>query len=73
MFLKDKASGKAVEVLGLNELFDPGHPRIVGRYHAGEELQDPEKFDKANLAFCSGESLPRCWLDTHYRDEAARR
>ncbi len=73
MYLKHKTTGKAVEVLGLTDLFDPLHAQIVGRFHAGEEMQDPEKFDKADLAFCSGEGMPRCWLDAHYRDESLRR
>ena len=35
-----------VEVLSLNDLFNPVHPELVGRYNVGEELQDPEKFRK---------------------------
>jgi hypothetical protein len=31
-------------------------------------MQDPEKFDKAEIEFPSGEDLPRCWLDSHYRE-----
>jgi len=71
MFLKHKDSGKLVEVLSLRDLFNPLHPTLVGRYHAGEELQDPEQFDKSLLVFCSGESLPKCWTDVHYRDDEA--
>ena len=68
MFLQQKAGGKMVEVLGLKDLFNPNHPHIVGRYNAGEELQEAEKFAKADLEFLSGEPLPKCWLDVHYRD-----
>ena len=73
MFLKESATGKLVEVLSLNDLFNPNHGKLVGRYNAGEELQDPEKFSKAELEFLSGEALPRCWVDIHYRDAEIRR
>jgi len=73
MFLKHKADGKLVEVLSLNDLFNPNHGELVGRYNAGEELQDPEKFPKTDLEFLSGEPLPRCWTDIHYRDDELRR
>ena len=68
MYLKHEANGKLVEVLSLTDLFNPNHAALVGRFHAGEELQDPEKFAKADLIFPSGEKLPRCWIDVHYRD-----
>ncbi len=68
MFLKDKANGDLVEVLDTHELADPCKSGVRGRYHAGEEMQEPRKFQKANLLFPSGESLPRCWTDPHYRD-----
>lgn len=73
MFLKLKDGGKLVEVLSLNDLFNPNHGELVGRYNAGEELQDPEKFSKIDLEFLSGESLPKCWTDLHYRDDELRR
>jgi len=73
MFLKHKTSGKMVEVLGLNDLFNPNHANLVGRYNAGEELQEPEKFAKGDLVFLSGEALPRCWTDLHYRDAELKR
>ena len=68
MFLKKRDNGKLVEVLSLNDLFNPLHSQLVGRYNAGEELQDPEKFSKKELVFLSGEALPECWTDVHYRD-----
>jgi len=67
MFLKHKASGDVVEVLDLPALFDPYQDSVTGRFHAGEELQDKEKFSKADLIFPSGESLPMCWVDPDYR------
>ena len=73
MFMKHRESGKLVEVLSLRDLFNPLHESLIGRYHAGEELQDPERFAKADLVFCSGEGLPACWTDVHYRDDEAYR
>ncbi len=67
MFLKDSQSGNLVEVLDVQALSDPSQARIVGRFHAGEEMQDPAWFDKSSLAFPSGEALPRCWSDPGYR------
>ena len=67
MFLKVKANNDLVEVLSMRDLFDPYLGEVVGRYQRGEEVQDPEKFAKADLAFPSDEPLPKCWLDPHYR------
>ncbi len=69
MFLKDKTKGELVEILTLKELFDPFQDEVVGRYQQGEEVQDPEKLKKAELLFPSGEVLPKCWIDPHYRDD----
>lgn len=73
MFLKDKGKDDLVEVLTLMDLFDPFCKTLVGRYQHGEEAQDPEKFNKADLCFPSGEALPRCWIDAHYRDSELQR
>ncbi|WP_163833714.1 acetyltransferase [Spartinivicinus ruber] len=73
MFLKEKDSGHLVEILSLTELFDLYQQEVVGRYHYGEEVQDPEKFSKQNLIFQSGETLPRCWTDPHYRAAELKR
>ena len=67
MFLKHKLSGNLVEVLDVKALADPFHTQVAGRFHAGEELQDPENFTKSELMFPSEENLPRCWLDPNYR------
>ena len=67
MFLKYKSSGDLVELLDVQNLYDPFKVEILGRFHAGEELQDPEMFQKSELIFPSGESLPRCWLDPDYQ------
>ncbi|EGV52227.1 hypothetical protein [Candidatus Endoriftia persephone] len=68
MFLMQKNTEKLVEVLTQVDLFDPNHTEIVGRMHAGEEMQDPESFTKGDLIFPSGETLPRCWTDVRYRE-----
>ncbi|HWO99914.1 MAG TPA: acetyltransferase [Methylococcus sp.] len=73
MFLKRKQDGHLVEVLGLSDLFNPNHKMVPGRLHYGEEMQDPEKFDKSDLIFPSGEELPRCWVDVHYRDSELKK
>jgi hypothetical protein len=67
MYLKHKQSGDLVEILDTRALFDPGRPEVAGRYHAGEELQEPESFEKSALIFPSGEELPRCWVDVDYK------
>lgn len=68
MFLQQKINHEMIEVLSLSELFDPFTESLTGRYQHGEEVQDPEKFEKSDLQFLSGERLPACWLDAHYRD-----
>jgi hypothetical protein len=67
MFLKHQQDGSLVEVTNLTELFDPFKAAVAGRLHAGEELQDPASFNKAELTFPSGEALPRCWVDPGYQ------
>lgn len=73
MFLKETGSGHLVEVMDLRDLFDPYREEVPGRCHIGEEAGDIEAFPKARLMFPSGESLPRCWRDPHYRDDELRR
>ena len=69
MFLKDKNSSDLVEILTLKQLFDPCQGEVTGRHQQGEEVQDLEKLKKAELIFPSGEALPQCWTDPHYRDD----
>jgi hypothetical protein len=69
MFLMQKKEGHLVEILNVTDLVNPTHPTVSGRLHYGEEMQDPEDFPKSGLKFQSGEELPRCWLDAHYRDQ----
>jgi hypothetical protein len=68
MYLKHKPTGDMVEVLDLEALFDPFRKELKGRFHSGEEMQDPAGFAKGDLVFPSGEALPRCWVDGHYRE-----
>lgn len=67
MYLKDSVSGDLVEVLEIQALCDPCRGSVVGRIHAGEELQEPAVFNKEILIFPSNEALPRCWTDAGYR------
>jgi hypothetical protein len=68
MFLQHKPSKHIVEILEVQDLWDSSVDKVMGRFHAGEELQDPELFTKSHLSFLSGELLPICWLDSHYRE-----
>lgn len=70
MFLTERTSGHLVEVMDLSALFDPYNDQFKGRYNFGEELPEPEMFAKLDLIFCSGEALPKCWTDPHYRKDA---
>jgi hypothetical protein len=70
MFLKHITTGKMVEVLSLRDLFNPVQGSVIGRYYYGEQAQeDPESFDKGDLAFCSDEPIPKCWTDPGYRED----
>ncbi len=68
MFLRHVASGDIVEVMDLESLFDPFRNEFKGRFHAGEEMPDPSGFRKSDMIFLSGERLPRCWVDPHYKE-----
>ena len=68
MLLKERSNGHMVEILNLVDLMNLNRPEVLGCYQEGEEQQDPEQFNKADLVFLSGEDLPRCWTDPHYRD-----
>ena len=73
MFLKNKINNDLIEVLTLKDLFNPFCDSLIARYQRGEEVQDPEKFNKSDLVFMSGEPLPRCWTVDHYRDSELKR
>jgi hypothetical protein len=67
MFLKNKSSGDLAEVVDVAMLVDPHAQQLMVRYQAGEEVGDPVQADKSAFVFPSGEALPKCWLDSHYR------
>ncbi|QSP95480.1 acetyltransferase [Marinobacter salinisoli] len=67
MFVAETSTGHLIEVLDAQSLFDPHKTQIEGSLHYGEEAQDPEMYEKSDLSFPSGEALPRCWTDPHYR------
>ncbi|QUM76015.1 acetyltransferase [Moritella sp. 24] len=67
MFFKHRGNNDMIEVIGQDDLTNLFHNTVLGRYQVGEEQQDPESFNKSDLLFLSGEELPRCWTDPHYR------
>ncbi len=69
MFLKQIKADHLVEVLRLEELVDPSKSSFTGRLNIGEDVPEPRLFAKSNVCFPSGEPLPRCWVDVHYRDD----
>ena len=73
MFLKNRNNGDIIDVSSLDKLMDLYQDKVLGRYQAGEELQEPEEFSKSALLFLSGEELPKCWTDPHYRDDKIKR
>lgn len=75
MLLKQNKSkgGHLVELTKIRDLINPNHTYIEGRVDYGEELQDSEQYAKADLVFPSGEPLPLCWIDPHYRDDELRK
>lgn len=62
MLLKQRKEGHLVEIGDIRELINPLHKDVSGWLHYGEEMQDPEKYNKSDLVFPSGESLPKCWM-----------
>ena len=72
MFVQERNTHHLVEILDTEQLFDPFSTTVKGRYNVGEDLPEPEAFTKTDLVFCSGEKLPRCWLDPHYREPSGQ-
>ena len=68
MFLLNCKTHDLVEIMDPQALFDPANKSVEGCYHAGEEMQDKRMFNKSELSFQSGECLPECWTDIHFRD-----
>ncbi len=71
MFLKQIETGDRVEVVDLTDVINPNSTTLRARVHVGAAIQRPEVFLKSELTFPSGESLPLCWTDGHYREYAA--
>lgn len=67
MFLQLKDSGYLIKVIDFQELIDPNSRVIRAQDQLGQEEQEPETYQKQNLVFPSGESLPLCWVDPNYR------
>ena len=68
MLLMEKETGHLIEVLDPTEVFDPFKDSFTGRLDFGEDVADPDSFNKVSVSFPSGENLPKCWKDPHYRD-----
>jgi hypothetical protein len=73
MLLKERQTSHMVEVLSWIDLINLNCDEVVGRYQEGEDVQEPKRFKKTDLIFLSGEELPRCWTDPHYRDDELKR
>jgi hypothetical protein len=69
MFLKESQTDQLVEVVDLTELINPSQSEIKAQMQAGQNEQPSSTFAKSELMFPSGEPLPRCWVDAHYRDQ----
>ena len=72
MLLKTRANEHLIEVVNLIDLMNLNVTEVIGRSQEGEEQQEPQAFNKADLVFLSGKDLPRCWSDPHYRDNEIR-
>ena len=71
MFLRHLPTDDLVEVIDLSDVINPYTSTIRARAHAGEVIHHPEHFLKTEMAFPSGEPLPLCWVDGHYREHVA--
>lgn len=73
MLLMIEKEHALVEVESMRELTDPFSSFVQISRLRGEEQQDPEPFHKSALCFASGEALPSCWINAHYRDDELKR
>jgi len=71
MFLKHVPSDDLVEVIDLPDVINPNTITVRARAYTGDVIQRPENFLKTELVFPSGEPLPLCWVDEHYREHVA--
>ena len=68
MLFRETKTGHMVDIPSLADLMNMNLAEVNGQYQEGEDPQDPAPIRKASLHFLSGEKLPRCWTDPHYRD-----
>ncbi|WP_250657873.1 acetyltransferase [Alkalimarinus coralli] len=68
MLLKLDSNGKLVDIIDIQALINPFHHEVEGQPQWGEDLADPENYLKSDLRFLSGEHLPSCWVNSHYRE-----
>lgn len=69
MFVKQRQDETLIQVLNTDELIDPFKDSVEGRQKAGEEVQPAQQYEKSQLIFPSGESLPQCWTDPNYHSK----
>ncbi|MDJ0591583.1 MAG: acetyltransferase [Pleurocapsa sp. MO_226.B13] len=69
MLLKSTKEDGLVQISEIEELIDPFKDKVTGQIQAGQNELPPEAFNKKDLVFPSGESLPVCWLDSNYKSE----
>ena len=67
MFLSETKTGDLVEIFDTRDLSNPFKTTLLVQFQRGEDLTEPEMIEKSKLCFPSGEALPNCWLDGHYR------
>ena len=67
MLLKQKSTGKLVEITDIEELTDPDITHLTGCLQWSEDFSDHKSFSKQSLLFPSGEELPKCWYDANFR------
>jgi len=65
----NKKDNGLVRISQVDELINPFSEKVKGQIQAGESEQPPEPFNKKDLVFPSGESLPLCWLDSDYKSK----
>ena len=71
MFLQIKDSRDLVKIVDVQELFDPNIETVHAQDQQGQEEQETDIYKKEELVFPSGEKLPLCWLNAHYRESVA--
>ena len=69
MLLKNTKDDALVQITEIDELIDPFKDKVTGQTQAGQNEQPPEPFNKKDLIFPSGESLPVCWIDSNYKSK----